>query len=120
MAMSSSAKARAFSESDVPRAEATSRTAWFHTYGALPTAKYRATSVRSWGRSVLVSSPTSFTSLLSFAYSLLVSAGGGSERNWSLLWMAKGVTLRHCREMPPAGGQPGVGCHSPGLAEGGA
>src|SRR6266566_4735956 len=101
MAMSSSAKARAFSESDVPRAEATSRTAWFHTYGALATAKYRATSVRSWGRSVLV------------------SAGGGSERNCWLLWMAKGVTLRHCRKMPPAGGQPGVVCHSPGLAEGG-
>ena len=40
-----------------------SRTAWFHTCGALATAKYRATSVRSCGRLVLVTSPTSFTSL---------------------------------------------------------
>ena len=50
------------------------------------------------------------------AYSSLVSAGGGSERNWSVLLIPNGRILPHCTRMPPWG-QPGVGCHSPGLAE---
>ena len=63
MAMLRSAKARAFSDSDMPCATLTWLTAWFHTCAGLATAKYRATSVRSCGRAALLSSPTFFTSL---------------------------------------------------------
>jgi len=45
-----------------------------------------------------------------------LSAGGGAERNWSLLSIPNGLTFCQCRRTPPSGGQPGVGSHSPGFA----
>src|SRR5580704_355334 len=117
--MLTSAKTRACSDSEA----CSSATIWlvtmFQTAGAAMAAYSCATSDRSCGRSVLLMAPTALTSLNALAYRLLVSAGGGSERNWSACARPKGVTFRHCSWVPPAAGQLGVTCHSPGLNEGG-
>ncbi len=67
---------------------------------------------------MLLTSPTSNTSLYDLVYLLLVRAGGGSDRNCLLVLIPKGVTLGHCSKMPglKAGG---VGCQTPGSVDGG-
>src|SRR5690349_5896215 len=68
--------------------------------------------------------PTVMTSLYALAYSLLVSAGGGSRRNALALGTPNGVMFCHWNAMPDATpftiGQLRVACHSPGTAGPGA